>query len=365
MKNRKITISLGATICIIGIISILVFDKYFWQTGILTEGRPNYSDHQLLRSVLIFIFVTGIITCAIMSGQPEFEKEIEKWGPMEKISIMATLFLSTIFVVLFLVRPSVFATLCKEDGVIEWASAIFLLGSSVLFFVELVTKNRNEGFPNLYKWIYLFFFFVFFLIAMEEISWFQRIFNLETPGFMNRNMHSELNIHNFLTDPSENIYYFGAFAFLVVLPFSKVIFPILRKNSYLVNFVPKTDVLVIGAVACAYNYDMWNILLTQAALYGSVVIILMLAVFCRKRGLLTISVISIVVTQSLFLGKGENFLRIWDVTEYKELFIPLSFFIYSMGVYRNSKDQYQKKANPACSCRDKLETLGLERRRTI
>lgn len=35
-----------------------------------------------------------------------------------------------------------------------------------------------------------------------------------------------------------------------------------------------------------------------------------------------------------FLVYGENFYRLWDVTEYKELFIPLAFFIYSLSVYR-------------------------------
>ena len=42
------------------------------------------------------------------------------------------------------------------------------------------------------------------------------------------------------------------------------------------------------------------------------------------------------LTQVVFLASGSMFLRSWDVTEYKELLIPLSFVLYSLEILQKA-----------------------------
>ena len=72
--------------------------------------------------------------------------------------------------------------------------------------------------------------FVFFVMAMEEVSWFQRVLEIDTPKAFDNNMQKEMNLHNFATNAVENVYYMGAFIFLVILPFLRSMFPFLSNS---------------------------------------------------------------------------------------------------------------------------------------
>lgn len=322
----------------IGLISILVLDMMYWQTGILSEGWPDFSIGHLLRSVLILVFVSMLIVSVLVKNQSKLDIAIWKGKSFEQVSTLGTFLISIILLGLFLVEPPFFTSLCKEDGIFEWGSAILLVSSSAIFFVKLVNTYTNVGVAKIFQFTYFIFSLLFFLIAMEEISWFQRILVIETPSSMAGNLQDELNLHNFATDQIENIYYFGTFLFLVVLPFLNILHPSIRCDSYLNHFIPHPYISIIGGVACAYNFDMWNILFTQMAFFGSTIILLAFVILVgewNKRGFFLFSVFIIVITQVLFLTNGENFSRLWDVTEYKEFFIPLAFFVYSISVYKN------------------------------
>ena len=170
---------------------------------------------------------------------------------------------------------------------------------------------------------------------MEEVSWFQRTLNIETPKVFGRNAQNEMNLHNFATNYIENIYYFGAFLFLVVLPFIRLFFLFVSSNNYLRVFVPLPFIAVVGSIACAYNFDMWDIIFTQIAFFGCVVILFIFAIFSRSKSeqyIILLAIFVIAVTQIFFLIKGVNFSRLSEVTEYKEFFIPLAFFMYSLNV---------------------------------
>ena len=44
-----------------------------------------------------------------------------------------------------------------------------------------------------------------------------------------------------------------------------------------------------------------------------------------------------IVTQVIFIARGSAFVRTWDVTEYKEYLIPLSFVIYSLELVMKTR----------------------------
>jgi hypothetical protein len=41
----------------------------------------------------------------------------------------------------------------------------------------------------------------------------------------------------------------------------------------------------------------------------------------------------IIAAQFLFLVHGDRFIRIWDITEYKELYIAAGLFLWAVGVF--------------------------------
>ena len=84
----------------------------------------------------------------------------------------------------------------KEDGLLEYMTAVFLFLAFVAFsFSAKISTKKNLGrnivVPQLLLGLFCFFF------AMEEISWGQRIFGWGTPDWMgNINSQNETNIHN-------------------------------------------------------------------------------------------------------------------------------------------------------------------------
>ena len=101
---------------------------------------------------------------------------------------------------------------------------------------------------------------------------------------------------------------------------------------------PRPFIILLGAVISAYNFDMWNILFIQVSFLGSLIVLSLLATLStdkNERTMIVVTLILLIVTQVIFLTNGDNFDRLWEVTEYKEFFISLAFFAYSVSVYRN------------------------------
>lgn len=82
-----------------------------------------------------------------------------------------------------------------EDGLIENLTVLALLTAS---FTALIYRvNYAEGKGRWYKAMMVFVALAAFFVAGEEISWGQRIFDVESPGFFQaNNAQQETNIHN-------------------------------------------------------------------------------------------------------------------------------------------------------------------------
>ena len=109
-------------------------------------------------------------------------------------SIFSFIIVSTVF--LFYYSNSLYNLFVEEDGIIEYSTAIFLLSVSIYLINKLlktvkVISTKNIGI--------VLFSIIFFFGFGEEISWGQRIFNIETPQFfVENNLQSETNIHNLM-----------------------------------------------------------------------------------------------------------------------------------------------------------------------
>ncbi len=82
----------------------------------------------------------------------------------------------------------------QEDQALEWASFLAFLVAAGLFAVAAARERRATGaIPWFFTGVSLFCFFV----AMEEISWAQRVFAYRPPAyFLEHNFQQELNVHN-------------------------------------------------------------------------------------------------------------------------------------------------------------------------
>jgi len=90
--------------------------------------------------------------------------------------------------------PHLYYRSVQEDQALEWASFWSFLIAGVVFAVAAGRQRRTTGaFPWFFAGLALFCVFV----AMEEISWGQRIFGQRPPVyFLAQNYQQELNVHN-------------------------------------------------------------------------------------------------------------------------------------------------------------------------
>lgn len=90
--------------------------------------------------------------------------------------------------------------LFEEDGVFEYASALWFLISSLIFlflFVKFRIASGSIRSVNIGSYLMILLSFLFFVFAGEEISWGQRILNIETPDLLKEiNVQREINLHN-------------------------------------------------------------------------------------------------------------------------------------------------------------------------
>jgi hypothetical protein len=87
-------------------------------------------------------------------------------------------------------RNSLLNWICHEDGLLEYSQALLFLAAAVLFASAAVPNGRAGVFLWGLALINLF-------AAGEEISWGQRLFGIETPGWLDQvNVQHELSLHN-------------------------------------------------------------------------------------------------------------------------------------------------------------------------
>ena len=131
------------------------------------------------------------------------------------VTVFAPLGFLAVLLVFKIVDKATYATLIAEDGFFENLSFLFYLIASGFAMAAGVTLLRRG--ERAFGLIYVVLALGFFYIAGEEISWGQRIFNIESFGiFATANIQGEINSHNFLHRyvlHATYIIFSGAFAF--------------------------------------------------------------------------------------------------------------------------------------------------------
>ena len=151
-------------------------------------------------------------------------------------------------------------TFAREDGAIEYATFFFLLLISLLQFFRLFSVSKDK--KVLWK-VSVFFLAILFLFgAGEEISWGQRIFDIQSGDFFSENnVQKETNLHNLkIGDVKLNKLIFSQILIAVMAIYLLIGFRKIKKkipaknNSYTSHFLPNSSgkiaikaVLIINA----------------------------------------------------------------------------------------------------------------------
>jgi len=118
-------------------------------------------------------------------------KESKKEITPIKITSALSLALIVSIAILFFVNPVAYVNLIAEDSWGEYGTFVFY-AMGFLLMIYIMLSDRSYLKPG-----YLLITFCFFFMAMEEISWGQRILGLQTPESLRAiNRQGETNIHN-------------------------------------------------------------------------------------------------------------------------------------------------------------------------
>ena len=114
--------------------------------------------------------------------------------------LLIFLFLIASYTPLFTLSPEKVHILVREDGIIESCSAICYFFSACLLFYLFIKSKSIKGKYILRtnrNYFFLLLGLLFVLCLGEEISWGQRIFNINPPEWISKiNRQNEINIHN-------------------------------------------------------------------------------------------------------------------------------------------------------------------------
>lgn len=139
----------------------------------------------------------------------DYERQV--WWAIAVFPLFAVMLIA----MLKLASPWWYMVLNREDGVVEWmTAAVYLVAAGFAASLVLSFRRRKE---NMYALLCAGLGIGMVFIAMEEISWGQRLFGIATPDFVESiNMQGEVTLHNVRGFPVHEAYIavglYGAFA---------------------------------------------------------------------------------------------------------------------------------------------------------
>jgi hypothetical protein len=151
--------------------------------------------------------------------------------------------------------------IASESGIVERGTALLFLVSSVMAFVvaNRVRKNlRDAREMRRLVWLTLLGLF-FFLCFGEELSWGQRILEIETLDAMKGiNVQDENNLHNMMGYLADHLFILGVFVYGCLLPVLGTQYDFMRRACHWVGFPIASMGLAIG-FALASGVHEWTI----------------------------------------------------------------------------------------------------------
>ncbi len=142
--------------------------------------------------------------------------------------VMVSLFiiLCSYIIILALYDIESYSRLIKEDGIVEYCSAIFWFLSAIIVCFHTIKLSRGK--INTYQFISNIVLMTLFIVCSgEEISWGQRLFGIEASELIKSiNVQNEITLHNIGSiSVFSNIFFLLTVVFFLFVPF------LIRKHT--------------------------------------------------------------------------------------------------------------------------------------
>lgn len=134
--------------------------------------------------------------------------------------------------VIGIVSPEYFSKVfAKEDGPVEWLTVLALVLSFIMCSHRVITLRKSKNMTFLAVWAFLA--LLCFFAAGEEVSWGQRIFNIESSEFFKQNnAQQETNLHNMVVEGKKiNKIIFSMVLGLALLTYLLVFTTLYRRSA--------------------------------------------------------------------------------------------------------------------------------------
>jgi hypothetical protein len=164
----------------------------------------------------------------------------------------------------------------QEDSLFETLTAVGFFISGVLFFLIIyyVRKDTRTEKKLGITVFFLILALLSILISGEEISWGQRLFNLETPEyFANNNIQKETNFHNILTNLEKEHFTFSVGIIFSVLLFGSWLGIKESHRERLSMIIPPIEMFIPALLMLAssgYNEELFEEMATMFFLFYSI-----------------------------------------------------------------------------------------------
>jgi hypothetical protein len=249
--------------------------------------------------------------------------------------------------------PEGIVEITSEDGLVENAQALFYFGAALMQLYLSCFLLRKD---RILRFYHILLFGLFFFVAMEEISWGQRIFSWKSPSFFwEHNFQREINIHNI---------WYGTYSFsnIVLILFISsycVLIPLVKHASDKIRKVidrihlPTLDlnlvpIFIMAGLIHSAPIDYLGIIIT--IIIFSLPLFLFLSGVASdfftefERPLLQVICIAMVGVGTIAVWLYEPAYQIWlrnVAYELRELIIAIGFFGFALISLRTLKSSSQ------------------------
>lgn len=262
-------------ICVVLVVAVYALDEVLGERAPLFERPPVWSSISVLRTVLLAIASWSLavhgrrLAATVLPGAAPSSADHET-----TLAAAVGVAVAVGAAILVAVDPGTLSSLVLEDGPVEWVSALLAFGAAALLVAAIVRFRRAGSMSRRAVFVAAAIAGLSLLIGLEEISWFQRVLDFESPEGFRPGDQSEFNLHNQATSLTETLYYSGAFVGLVVVPALAGDRELPRGWSDLAIVVPGRAVLYGSIMGAAIVYEMWEIIPIQVAFFASVALAL-------------------------------------------------------------------------------------------
>lgn len=355
VKNlKKLTIKDWAASILGAAVLALFFAPGEWSKDLL-------SVFSIMRIAVMVAFI-----CLVFSykNSSNISKSIETAPKFAKILMIVAPLVVFLFVLIQVADPEFAVWLVRCDTRscgINFRHAIFIKAgleiAALVFFVASARKFAKKG-EKIQFILMIFFTFVTFVLAGEELSWGQRIIHFSTPEVAkSMNAQGEFNLHDMATQLFQNVWYVGSWALLIVLPFFheklREMLNKSRKFSFLTDFLPPTYYILIFGAAFALVDPVWS---ETGIHWGSLLFMVLstLAVLIKfiiparekiaEKLCLVLGVFTVALFSNLFVSEVWN-LNAGAPGEFLEIFLAFGILLWAINIFSNLKSGKSQKVS--------------------